>query len=42
MIEVYLGIGSNTGREQNIRSAVRDLRRLFGDLTVSPSMKVMQ
>ncbi|MCI0654345.1 MAG: 2-amino-4-hydroxy-6-hydroxymethyldihydropteridine diphosphokinase [Methylococcaceae bacterium] len=32
---VYLSIGSNIDREKNISSALREIRALFGDLTLS-------
>ncbi len=35
MRRVYVGVGSNTGREQNVGSAVKELNRLFGELTIS-------
>ncbi len=36
MADVYLGLGSNIDAAKNLRLAVVELRRLFGDLTVSP------
>lgn len=36
MSRAYLGIGSNTHRERNIASCLNELRRRFGELTVSP------
>lgn len=36
MAAVYLGLGSNIDAENNLRLAIRELRRRFGDLTVSP------
>jgi 2-amino-4-hydroxy-6-hydroxymethyldihydropteridine diphosphokinase len=33
---VYLGLGSNIDAGKNLRLAVGELRRLFGDLVVSP------
>lgn len=36
MADVYLGLGSNIDAGKNLRLAVAELRRLFGDLTVSP------
>lgn len=36
MATVYLGLGSNIDAGKNLRLAVAELRRLFGDLTVSP------
>lgn len=36
MVKVYLGIGSNIAPEANLRLAVRELRRRFGELEVSP------
>jgi len=33
---VYLGLGSNIDADKNLRIAVGELRRRFGDLTVSP------
>ena len=35
MSRVFVSIGSNIEREHNIRSAMRDLRKRFGQLTVS-------
>ena len=35
MAQVYLGIGSNIEAERNLRMGVAQLRRRFGDLTVS-------
>lgn len=35
MAHVYVSIGSNIGREQNIRSGVAELRACFGDLILS-------
>ena len=35
MARVYISIGSNIGREQNIRAAVQALRNRFGALTLS-------
>jgi 2-amino-4-hydroxy-6-hydroxymethyldihydropteridine diphosphokinase len=35
MARVYVSIGSNIGREQNIRSGVADLRACFGELVLS-------
>ncbi|MDF2446216.1 MAG: sulD [Moraxellaceae bacterium] len=35
MPRVYLSLGSNIDREQNLRGALRDLERLYGDLLVS-------
>ncbi len=35
MIEVYIGIGSNVGRRKNIRKALAELQRTFGELTIS-------
>lgn len=35
MARVYVSIGSNIGREQNIRSGVADLRGCFGELILS-------
>jgi len=32
---VYVGVGSNIGREENIRNGVMALKRKFGDLIVS-------
>jgi len=34
--KVYLSIGSNIDREQNVRSAITCLKREFGDLEISP------
>ena len=36
MIPVFIGIGSNVNREKNIRSGVKSLRSLYGELIVSP------
>lgn len=36
MEKVYIGIGSNVDREQNIRTGVRELGRRFGKLILSP------
>jgi len=36
MATVYLGLGSNIDAEKNLRLAVGELQRLFGELTVSP------
>ncbi len=36
MPRVYVSIGSNVNREENLRSAVRALRAAFGQLIVSP------
>jgi 2-amino-4-hydroxy-6-hydroxymethyldihydropteridine diphosphokinase len=36
MEKVYVGIGSNVDREQNIRAGIRELRRRFGVLALSP------
>jgi 2-amino-4-hydroxy-6-hydroxymethyldihydropteridine diphosphokinase len=33
---VYLGLGSNIDAEKNLRLAVNELRRLFGEVRVSP------
>lgn len=35
MPRVFVGIGSNVNRDANIRSGIRALRELFGDLTIS-------
>jgi 2-amino-4-hydroxy-6-hydroxymethyldihydropteridine diphosphokinase len=36
MAVVYLGLGSNIDAEKNLRLAVAELRRLFGEVRVSP------
>ncbi len=36
MAAVYLGLGSNIDAEKNLRLAIDELRRIFGELTVSP------
>jgi len=36
MATVFLGIGSNEDAENNLRLAIRELRRLYGDLLISP------
>ena len=36
MAAVYLGLGSNMDAENNLRLAIRELRRVFGELIVSP------
>jgi 2-amino-4-hydroxy-6-hydroxymethyldihydropteridine diphosphokinase len=36
---VYLGLGSNIDAGKNLRLAIRELRRLFGELIVSPVYK---
>ncbi len=36
MIPVFIGIGSNVNREENIRTGVKSLRLLFGELLISP------
>ena len=36
MATVFLGIGSNEAAEDNLRLAIRELRRLYGDLSISP------
>jgi len=36
MIPVFIGIGSNVSREENIRSGVKSLRFLYGEMIVSP------
>ena len=33
---VYVSLGSNVDRESNIRLAIRDMRRIFGELRLSP------
>ena len=35
MARVYLGLGSNIDRERNVRSALVELREVFGELTIS-------
>jgi 2-amino-4-hydroxy-6-hydroxymethyldihydropteridine diphosphokinase len=35
MTRVYVGVGSNIGREENIRNGVNALKRKFGDLIIS-------
>ena len=39
MTTVYLGLGSNIDAEKNLRLAVGELRRLYGELTLSPVYK---
>ena len=39
MVAVYLGLGSNIDAEKNLRLAIAELRRLFGELTVSPAYR---
>lgn len=36
MAKVYLGLGSNVDAERNLSLGVRELRRRFGELTLSP------
>lgn len=36
MPTVFLGLGSNIDAEKNLRLAVSELRRVYGELTVSP------
>ncbi|MFQ5661617.1 MAG: 2-amino-4-hydroxy-6-hydroxymethyldihydropteridine diphosphokinase [Gammaproteobacteria bacterium] len=36
MARVFIGIGSNIEREQNIKSGIKVLRERFGSLTISP------
>jgi 2-amino-4-hydroxy-6-hydroxymethyldihydropteridine diphosphokinase len=36
---VYLGLGSNIDAAKNLRLAIRELRRLFGELVISPVYK---
>jgi len=36
MVSVFLGLGSNMDAETNLRLAVSELRRQFGELTLSP------
>ena len=36
MAKVYLGLGSNIDSERNLRVAARELRRVFGELELSP------
>lgn len=33
---VYIGLGSNVDREKNILLAIREMRRVFGELKLSP------
>jgi 2-amino-4-hydroxy-6-hydroxymethyldihydropteridine diphosphokinase len=33
---VYVSLGSNVGRDRNIRLAIREMRSAFGDLRLSP------
>jgi 2-amino-4-hydroxy-6-hydroxymethyldihydropteridine diphosphokinase len=33
---VYVSLGSNVDRESNIRLAIRDMQRIFGELRLSP------
>lgn len=39
MAKVYLGIGSNVDAERNLRLALDELRRRYGDLEVSPAYR---
>lgn len=39
MARVYLGVGSNIDPEENLQLGVRELRRLFGELTISSTYK---
>jgi 2-amino-4-hydroxy-6-hydroxymethyldihydropteridine diphosphokinase len=39
MARVYLGIGSNIDAEKNLQLGVHELRRQFGELTISPTYK---
>ena len=39
MTTVYLGLGSNIDAEKNLQLALGELRRLYGELTVSPVYK---
>lgn len=39
MPRIYLGLGSNIEPEANLRLGVRELRRRFGPLTLSPTYK---
>ncbi len=36
MATVFLGIGSNEAAEENLRLAVRELRRRYGEMSISP------
>jgi 2-amino-4-hydroxy-6-hydroxymethyldihydropteridine diphosphokinase len=36
MATVFLGIGSNAASEENLRLAVRELRRRYGEMSISP------
>src|SRR5690606_39248945 len=36
MATVYLGIGSNVRPDENLRLAIRELQRLFGQIRLSP------
>jgi 2-amino-4-hydroxy-6-hydroxymethyldihydropteridine diphosphokinase len=35
-VKVYIGLGSNVDREKNIPLAVREMRKVFGELELSP------
>ena len=39
MTRVYLGLGSNVDPEPNLRLGIRELRRRFGELAVSPTYR---
>jgi 2-amino-4-hydroxy-6-hydroxymethyldihydropteridine diphosphokinase len=35
-VTVYVGLGSNVDRDKNIKLAVREMRKVFGELELSP------